>query len=105
MPEGLNAELGQADERVAELPCREHDRYLLGEQAACHECQGPGRRAIEPLGVVSQAQEWLLLGGLGQQAQGRQPDQELIWCRPRNRLPNTIPSASRWGSGRRSISP
>ena len=63
--QGLNVERWQADERAAELPCRQHDRDLLGQQAARHECQGPRRRAIEPLRVVGEAQQWLHLGGLG----------------------------------------
>jgi hypothetical protein len=37
---------------------------------------------IEPLLIVDQAEQRVLLGHVGQKAQHRQPDQEPIWRRP-----------------------
>ena len=36
------------------------------------------RTPVEPLRVIDNSQQWLLLGGLGQQAEDRQSDQERI---------------------------
>ena len=64
-------EVRQAGERVAQLASREHKRDLLRQQTARYKRQGPRGRAIEPLRVVNETQQWLLLGGLGQKAEGR----------------------------------
>ena len=82
MPQGPDVELRKARERVAQLARREHERDLLRQQAASHERKRPRRRAIEPLRVIDNTQERPLLGGLGQQAEDRQSDQERIRGRP-----------------------
>ena len=74
----LDVELREAGERVAQLARREHERDPLRQQAASHERERARRRTVEPLRVVDDAQERLLLGGLGQQAEDRQPDEERI---------------------------
>ena len=55
---------------------REQQRDALREQAASHEGQRARRRAIEPLRVIDHSEERLLLGGLRQQAEHRQPHEE-----------------------------
>jgi hypothetical protein len=51
---------------VARLADGEHDRDRLGEQASRGEAQGLRRLAIQPLRIVDQADERLLLRRLGQ---------------------------------------
>jgi hypothetical protein len=82
MPQGPDVKLGEARERVAQLARPEHERDLLRQEAPSYEPKRARRRAIEPLRVVDDAQDRPLLGGLGQQAEGRQPDQERIRGRP-----------------------
>ena len=77
-PKGLDVELRQSCERVAQLTRREHERDLLRQQAAGDERERARRRTIEPLRVIDDTQERPLLRGLGQQAEDRQPDQERI---------------------------
>ena len=48
------------------------------KQPARHERERLRRHPVEPLRVVDDAYERLLLGGVGQQAQDRQPDEEAI---------------------------
>ena len=69
MPQGLDGKLRQPGERAARLTSGEHDRDLLGQQAAGHERERARRRMIEPLRVVDDAQERSLLRRLGQQTE------------------------------------
>ena len=55
-----------------------HDRDLLGEQAAGNEPQDLRRGVVEPLRVVDDTGQRLLLGDLGEQRQRGQPDQEPV---------------------------
>ena len=55
----------------------------LGQQPARHERQRLRRGAVEPLGVVDQADQRLLAPDLGQQPEQRQADQEAIRRRAR----------------------
>ena len=55
----------------------------LGQQPARHERQRLRRRAVQPLGVVDQADQRLLAPDLGQQPEQRQADQEAIRRRAR----------------------
>ena len=71
-------ELRQAGERVAELARREDEHDPLGQEAASHEREHSRRGAVEPLRVVDDAQERLLLGGLRQQVEDREPDEERV---------------------------
>ena len=82
MPQGLDVKLRQTRERVARLARREHERDLLRQQAASHERKRSCRSTIQPLRVVDDTEERLLLGRLGQQAEDRQSDQERIRGRP-----------------------
>ena len=84
MPQRQDVKLRQSRERVARLARREHERDLLRQQAAGHERERARRRTIEPLRVIDNTQERSLLGGLGQQAEDRQPDQERSRSRPRH---------------------
>ena len=63
---------------VAGLAQREHQSHPLRQQASRHERERLRRHPIEPLRVVDDAHERLLLGDVGQQAQDRQADQEAI---------------------------
>jgi hypothetical protein len=60
---------------VARLADAEHHRDRLGEQPARHESEHLPRGAVEPLEVVHETQQRLLLGDLRQQAERRQGDQ------------------------------
>ena len=63
---------------VGRLPDREQQPDGLGQQASGDELQHLGRGGIEPLGVVDQTHHRPSCGGLRQQTQHRQPDQEPI---------------------------
>jgi hypothetical protein len=77
-PQRLDAELGQTGERLAQLPRREYDRNPLRQETAGRKGQRTRRRGIEPMRFINDTQERLLVGGLRQQAEQRQPDQERI---------------------------
>ena len=66
MTEGLDAELREARERVDPIPSREDHRDPLGQESSGDEGQHACRRPVEPLGVVDDAQERLLLGSFRQ---------------------------------------
>ena len=63
---------------LARLADAEHDRHRLGEQPARHEPEHLRRRLVEPLEVVHETQQRLLLGDLRQQAERRQADEEAV---------------------------
>ena len=73
-------ELRQAGERVVarRLADGEHHRHALGQQTPGDEREHQRRRPIEPLRIVDHAHERARLGGLGEQAQDRQRDQEAV---------------------------
>ena len=83
MTEWLYMDLRQPPERFANLPRGEHDRDPLDREAASREPQGLRRRAIEPLGIVDQAEEAVLPGRLRQQPEHRERHEKGIRCRPR----------------------
>ena len=62
---------------------RAHDRDPLGEETAGDEPEDLGRGVVEPLRVVDDADERLLLGDLGEQRQRGQADQEPVGRRRR----------------------
>ena len=72
----LDMDRGQPGERVAHLARREEQRDLLGQQAASHEHERARRGTIEPLRVVNGTHERPLFGGLRQQTEDRQSNQE-----------------------------
>ena len=53
---------------------QQHDR--LRSEPPGHERQHQGRGLIKPLGVIDQAEQRQLLGGIGQQAEHRETDEE-----------------------------
>jgi hypothetical protein len=81
-PQRPDVQLREARERLAQLAGREHQRDPLRQQAASHEPKRTRRRPIEPLRVIDNTKERPLLGGLRQQAEDRQSDQERIGGRP-----------------------
>ena len=78
----LDHQLRQSRQLVARHASREHqaDRFRL--QAARDEREDLRRGAIEPLLVIHQADQRLLLGHVGEQAQDGQADEEAIRRRP-----------------------
>ena len=101
-----SAQLGQARQRMAGLrsgavdrrPGREHQRDRLGQQAAPDEPEHLGRGLVQPLRVVHHAQQRLLLGRLGHQAERGQGDQELVGAVAARPSPNATLSPRRCGS-------
>ena len=63
---------------VAGLAQREHQSHPLRQEPARHERKRLRGHPVKPLRVVDDTHERLLLGGVGQQAQDRQPDEEAI---------------------------
>ena len=76
--ERLDVKLREAGERLDRLPRREDHRDLLGQKAAGHERQHTRRRTVEPLRIVDDTEERLLVGRLRQQVEDREPDEERI---------------------------
>ena len=78
--EPADRQLGQPGENVIAdpRPRGAHDRDPLGEQAAGDEPQNLRRGLVEPLPVVDDTGQRLLLGDLGDQRQRRQPHQEPV---------------------------
>ncbi|HEX5781474.1 MAG TPA: hypothetical protein VFX80_06115, partial [Solirubrobacteraceae bacterium] len=78
MAESVDGQLGKPGEHVVADPRthRAHDRHPLGEEPACDEADDLCGCLVEPLGVVDDADERLLLGGVGEQCQRRQSDEE-----------------------------
>ena len=101
--ESVDRQLGQPGEDVvADARAHgAHERDPLGEQAAGDEPEDLRRRLVEPLRVVDDADQRLLLGDLGEQRQRGEADQEPVRRRAGAR-PNTVASASRCGAGSRS---
>jgi hypothetical protein len=63
---------------VAGLAHREDQRDALGQEPAGDERQRLHRDAVQPLGIVDDADQRRLLGHLGQEAQHGQPDEEPV---------------------------
>ena len=78
MAQRLDVKLRPATERPDRLSRREDHRDPLGQEAAGDEREHARRRVVEPLRVVDDTQEGLVLGRLRQQVENRQPDQERI---------------------------
>ena len=80
--ETLDHELRQTAQHIvlAGLPGPEDQRDRLGEQPACDECEYLRRGPVKPLRIVHQADQRLLLGGIAQETQHGQADQETIRC-------------------------
>jgi hypothetical protein len=69
---------------VVAVAGREQQRDRLGRQAAGDERQHVGGRVVEPLRVVDDAQQRAAAGGLAEQAQHRERDEEPL--RPAERI-------------------
>ena len=78
--EPVDGQLGKPGEDVvADARARgAHERDPLGEEAAGDEAEHLRRRVVEPLRVVDDADERLLLGDLGKQRQRGEPDEEAV---------------------------
>ncbi len=78
--EPLEMKLWQPLEHVlaAELAHREHESHPLRLDPARHERERLRGHVVQPLRVVDDAQERLLLGGVGQEAQDRQAHEEAL---------------------------
>ncbi len=78
--QSLDRQLGQPLELVPALRLaqREHDPHSFRQESSRNECERLRGDSVEPLRVVDDAQERLLLGCVGQQAEGRQPHEEPI---------------------------
>ena len=70
-------------EVVGGLAHGDHDRDALCEQAAGNECDRLQRDRIEPLSVVDEADQRLVLRELGQQIEDGEPDEEPVGSLPR----------------------
>jgi hypothetical protein len=70
---------GEVTDGVAgRFPESEDDHHGLGDQPPGHEREDPRRRLVEPLRVVDDTDQRLAVGGLGQQGEHRQPDEERL---------------------------
>ena len=63
---------------VARLTDREEHRHSLGKQPARDEPEDLPRAVVEPLKVVDETQQRLLLGELSEQRECRQTDQKAV---------------------------
>jgi hypothetical protein len=66
---------------VVGLALREQEDDRLRLQAPGQERQDLRRRRVKPLGIVDEAEQRHVLGGAGQQAEHREPDEEAIGAR------------------------
>ena len=76
--ERLDAKLRNTSERADRLPRGKHDRDLLGQETPGHEREHRRRGAVEPLSVVDQTEQRLVLGGLRQEAEDGKANEERI---------------------------
>jgi hypothetical protein len=79
--QSLDHQLRQPRQLLARNVSRDHQADRLRRQAG-HEPKDLRRGVIQPRLVVHQADQWLLLGDLGQQTQHGQADQEPVRRRP-----------------------
>ena len=83
MTERCDRDLWQSTRCVGHFARGEHHRDPLDREAASREPEDLCRRAIEPLGVVDHAEKRPLPGGLRQQSEHRECDEERVRRRPR----------------------
>ena len=72
----IDLELRKPGQASAQLTRRKNKRDPLGKQAAGDERERSARCVVEPLRVVDHAEERLPLGGFGDEAENRKPDEE-----------------------------
>ena len=82
--QGLYDELRKSRKirKASGLAQREEDHDGLRGKPARDETEDLGGRPVEPLGIVHQADQRLLLGDIREQAEHSEPDQKSIWRRP-----------------------
>ena len=80
--QALDGEIRQPEQVGAWLPDGDYEQDGLGQQAARGEGQGPSGRPVQPVAVIDQTDQRTVLGRLGQQAEHRQANEEMIWWRP-----------------------
>ena len=78
LPEGEVRQFSGVEPAYVAVASREQEGQPLGLQSARHEQQGCGGGFVEPLRVVGDREHGCLLGGLPEQAQGGEEDQEPI---------------------------
>ena len=79
----LDAELREAGQpRCSSSRVANTSAILLREQATSHERERSSRSAVEPLRVVDHAQQRLLLGSIGEEAESREPNEKRARRRP-----------------------
>ena len=83
MTEPWDGDLRQPTRCVGHFARGEHHRDPLDREAARREPEDLCRRAIEPLGVVDHAEKRPFPGGLRQQSENREGDEERVRRRPR----------------------
>ena len=72
-------QFGQPGQHLcAAVAGREDHRNRLGQQAPRDEGKCLHRHFVDPLRVIDDAEQGLIVGGCGHQAQHRQPDQETV---------------------------
>jgi len=75
----VDKQLGEPGEDVANArTCRAHQRDRLGEEATADETEDLRGGVVEPLCVVNDADEGLLLGHLGEQCEHGEADHEAV---------------------------
>ena len=76
--QALDEEIRQPAQVGARLPGGDHEQDGFGQQAARGEGQYPPGRPVQPVAVIDQAHQRTVLGRLGQQAQHRQANEEMV---------------------------
>lgn len=76
--EAVEQELRQAVEPVGRGAGREHECHRVRQQATGDEGQHLGRPAVQPLRVVDEQQQRLLLSGFGEQPENPEADDEAV---------------------------
>ena len=76
--QALDGEIGQPAQVGAGLSGGDQEQDRLGQQPACGEGQCPFGCPVQPVAVIDQAHQRTVLGRLGQQAQHRQANDEVI---------------------------
>ena len=76
--QALDGEIGQPAQVGAGLSGGDQEQDRLGQQPARGEGQCPLRCPVQPVAVIDQAHQRTVLGRLGQQAQHRQANDEVI---------------------------
>ena len=95
--QAADLELRQPAELLARLTRREDEADRLGEQPASDESERQGRRPVEPLGVVDDAEQRPLLRHLGHEPEHGEPDQEAVRRRPGGHAEHGPERVALWG--------